>query len=243
MCWLAMLVPKLRECIRDIDRLGGRIYVEDEDIRMKYTIIDCKILTEDDLDLSKSEPSSGTKNDIYKSSQPKVSSRQNFDQLFKERTQVQNKDIDGFEAYQQIKDDLYKPKGYQHGHQSEDITEDEELKRQIITSMMSRENQDDKEVKKMKIDLQISSNLRVSVALKDSDDPRYVIGNPMNAPFLTEHHVISFERYINMPPKMRMKKMRELKRGVKDKNAVESVNPWLISDIDYTFEMWKKSNQ
>lgn len=120
---------------------------------------------------------------------------------------------------------------------------DEELKRQIIQSMMSQGNQEDKEVKKMKIDLQISSNLRVSIALKDSDDSRYVIGNPMGASFLTEHHVLSFERYINMPPKMKMKKMREMKKGSSDKNAIEVVNPWLITDIDYTAEMWKKPNQ
>ena len=150
----------------------------------------------------------------------------------------------------EIKKTLYKSKGYKAGDDknTEDgknsfnfSPEDENLKRQIIQAMMAKEKEN-QDVKRIKVDFQISSNMRVCIGLKDWEDPKFIIGNPKEVTFLTEHHIISFERYINMPFAMKMRRQKELKNR-NNKGKVEVVNPWLITDIDYTFNLLQNSKK
>lgn len=92
----------------------------------------------------------------------------------------------------------------------------------------------------MKLDLQISSNMRICVGFKDSDDPKYSIGAPSSDSFITEHHVISFERYVNMPFELKALRQKQMAKAKNNKDA-ETVNPWLITDIDYFGNPFVKS--
>lgn len=107
--------------------------------------------------------------------------------------------------------------------------------------MLQQERAQDKEIKKIRIDLQISSNLRISIALKDSENNKFVVGSPMGASFITEHHVLTFERYITMPQELRMKRLKLAKNQEEPEEGIERVNPWLITDIDFTSQNWRRS--
>lgn len=99
--------------------------------------------------------------------------------------------------------------------------------------MVHKQNEDQKkDMRVMKLDLQISSNMRICVGFKDSGDPRYSIGASSSDSFITEHHVISFERYVNMPFELKALRQKQLLKAKNDKD-VDTVNPWLITDIDY----------
>lgn len=57
---------------------------------------------------------------------------------------------------------------------------DEELKRQVLDTLSKGLQQTEKQdLQIMKVDLQISSNMKISVEVKDRpDDQKYTIGSP-----------------------------------------------------------------
>ena len=108
--------------------------------------------------------------------------------------------------------------------------------------MMTKQKEDNEIIKKMRVELQISSNLRACIGLQGSEDPRYTVGIPKQLTYATEHHILTFERYTKLPFELKMKLQKELKNDPnRDKNAAETVNPWLITDIDYYVDSLQNS--
>lgn len=96
----------------------------------------------------------------------------------------------------------------------------------------------------IKVDIQISSNMRIAIGLKEEDfNPKYTIGEDTNLNFLTESHIISFERYVHPPPEIRALKKKIDYKKAKNNTEIESANPWLITDIDYSGNILVKSNK
>lgn len=54
-----------------------------------------------------------------------------------------------------------------------------------------------------------------------------------NLGFLTEHHIITFEKYVNPPFELKARKQKQLMNKSHDHKDIELVNPWLITDIDF----------
>jgi len=56
-----------------------------------------------------------------------------------------------------------------------------------------------------------------------------------------EVHQVKFERYLKMPRELTLKKEKLVKAAKNDPNKrqalidEESINPWLITDLDYSF--------
>ena len=83
--------------------------------------------------------------------------------------------------------------------------------------------------------------MRLGLEHKNAND-RLFLGPPKNYTKEYETHFLRFERYVKMPLEMKLSKdklesqaMADLEMAEKMRNE-ELVNPWLITDIDFSLD-------
>lgn len=99
----------------------------------------------------------------------------------------------------------------------------------------------DRDISFMQIEIQFTSNLRLGLQHKNASEKLY-LGAPKSITSEFETHFIRFERYVKMPLEMRLAKEKLLSEAQENREKAELmkheelVNPWLITDVDYTLD-------
>lgn len=89
------------------------------------------------------------------------------------------------------------------------------------------------------MDLQFSSNLRLGIEHKEN--PALTIGLPPNYTSEYENHVLRFEKYVSLPPDLRVIRDKLRKQAMHDNKKAqemkeeEFLNPWIITDLDLVY--------
>lgn len=78
------------------------------------------------------------------------------------------------------------------------------------------------------------------LGIQHKDDPNLTIGAPKEYTQEYENHVLRFERYFKLPLELRVLREKLKKEAINDAKKLkelrdeELLNPWLITDLDYT---------
>ena len=104
-----------------------------------------------------------------------------------------------------------------------------------------RKTKADEDISFMQVEIQFTSNLRLGLEHKVAPD-KLMIGAPREYSKEYETHFLRFERYVKMPLEMRLTKDKLMQDARENQDTAEKlrdeelVNPWLITDVDYTLD-------
>ena len=99
----------------------------------------------------------------------------------------------------------------------------------------------DTDINFMQVEIQFTSNLRLGLEHKKASEKLF-LGAPKEFTNEFEVHHLRFERYIKMPLDMKLAKEKLVAEAQNDLEKAqqikheEVINPWLITDIDYTLD-------
>lgn len=172
-----------------VEKRDGQLCVVDHTIKMKYSLIDFMLIDGVHIDRRKNRSAESyditdNKNHIiFKpkgKAQDKHKAKTDFKEIFENRQVVESQDLYGTELEQEMRKTLYQghKKGKLAGASS--VISEEELSEQILESLKKEITEPThKDPQIMRLDLQISTNLRMCIGFSDRlEDPRYVIGAP-----------------------------------------------------------------
>lgn len=104
-----------------------------------------------------------------------------------------------------------------------------------------RQTKADEDISFMQVEIQFTSNLRLGLEHKNAPE-KLSMGAPKEFTQDFETHFLRFERYVKMPLDMRLAKDKLIKDARETPSTAEKlrgeelVNPWLITDIDYSLD-------
>ena len=109
---------------------------------------------------------------------------------------------------------------------------------QIFHERQTKTNED---ISFMQVEIQFTSNLRLGLEHKYASD-RLMLGAPKEFSTEFETHFLRFERYVKMPLEMKLAKDKLVQEARENSETAdklreeELVNPWLITDVDYSLD-------
>ncbi|CDW88670.1 UNKNOWN [Stylonychia lemnae] len=208
------LFRKIENNYKQVNSLNSRYFLIDKNIQMKMKLLDTKIVEGVYLDRSKNLSSSYY--DV-KETNEKIN-------YIRKTKAILGKPA-GIDFEVMLKD--RKPQGINTGFQSEG-------------SQNQQSNTFKEELSILQLDIQFASNLRIGI--QHNDDENLTIGAPLQFNKEFEKHVLRFERYIKLPQelqvirdKLKKEAMNDM-RKLKEMKDEETLNPWLITDIDYIMD-------